>query len=370
MELLDLKNDKSIILKYVITGIVGISFGVLILILIYILSEFFFGSIRYFLFESYSIYSITIMTALSAAFFGITSKDFKKTIHFGLAGAAVGILIGLLLQYGQFIYGLNYFSLPLITMTFWGFAIGLPKIKNAIHSALAGMTGGVVLALIAYIPFYMSLQLDLLIPSYVLFFFLSIGAMMGLITYAADRGKGIKPSFNTSVLAMGSIFVNGLLVLTVISTVILAFLIATSNPPEYNTNYDLNIRSSSQDQYSIYFPFLVKNNDYKELLKEATLNGNGSYSVVNSERGEALLIYGRGNIVFKVNQKSGIPGTFSGSNEVYFQGINTSVNISMKGSSRYDRENTDFELPETTLVEGWQKINVDSYSVVSTVGLE
>lgn len=223
MKLLNLENNGSIILRYVATGIVGISFGALILILIYILSNLFFGFIRYLLFDAYSFFSFTIMTTFSAAFFGIVSKDFRKLLHYGLAGFAVGILIVKL--FGT--YGVSYFH-PLIIMSFWGFAIGLPKIKSAIHSALAGMAGGAVIALIAYIAISQPFKGNVfLLPAYVIFSFLVVGTIIGLIAYVAEKSKDIKPVFNDTLLITGFTFgIGGLIVVTVILTAILALVSA------------------------------------------------------------------------------------------------------------------------------------------------
>lgn len=363
MKLSDLKNDKPIIFRYVVTGISGLALGFAIGILIVI---FFFNSR-----QSLDYYFWRIVPSIfgfGAAFFGIASKDVKRTIHYGVVGAALGIIMAYYFDEFRF----NYYQ-PLAILFVWGFAIGLPRLKSAMLSGISGMVGGSIISLLVF--WITHRQMDprvsfVSIPTYMFFFFLVVGSIIGLITYIAEKYKGMKPSFSDKFLFTGTILGVGVLAIVVlILTVIAAFMASSDREPRLGIEYQIDIQSKNQTQYSIYFPFLIQDLNHSEILKNASLTGDGTYSVANTERGEALLINGKGNITFKVDhkynklyeeeedyQKFDKP-VFSGTTELFFQGTNNSVSVSIDGQiGDFANNFMKFDMQSTILIEGWQEI--------------
>lgn len=357
------KTGRSVILKYVLTGMGGFSLGAVIGILISIVASFIspvpINS------ETDILIIVISISGFGTAFFGIVSKDRKKTLHYGATGTALGILA----YYSFMSLELNYY-IPLLILPAWGFAIGLPRFKNAVISAgvslAVGILVGLFILLIMNLPIH-PLILVVFMPFFVFFSLLIVGTATGLTVYGAEKIKGSRVYFNdtllTAILAKGIGFV---VIATIIFIAILTFIFMTyEKPPEELVTYQIYFSGNDQEQYRVYFPSLVQGINASEMLENATLSGNGTYYVaenITSRRGEmvsALAISGRGNITFTVSRRNDIePGISTKEIDVYFQGKNESVAMRMEGyTSRSEQYAISFHTANTRMIEGWQSVS-------------
>lgn len=370
MKFSDLKKDKGIIFRYIITGIGGPSLGALIGILIGIIYGIFFDYPRNY--EPFYWMLIPSIFGFGGAFFGIASKDKKRIIHYGL----VGIFLGAILTQYFVDFNFNYYQ-PFIILSLWGLAIGLPEIKSAIASALVGLAGGTIIVLLVIQIKNLSIDLNFiftLIPTFTFFFFLIVGSIIGLITYTAEKCKKVKPSFNDKYILVGFLTgIIGLKSIVIILTVIAVFIVGfSSHDPVFGMEYQIDIVSTDQEKYSITLPFLIKRMNYTEVLKNASISGNAKYHIIDIVENKVLVIEGNGNSSFKVyheyNEKyEDIQiyyhdnTVFSGIKDIYFEGIKGSVNISMEGRiGDLEGSQLTFNIKETELKVGSQEIEVES----------
>lgn len=359
---LDSKTGRSVIFKYILTGMSGFSLGAIIGILISIVASFIspipINS------ETDILIIVISISGFGTAFFGIVSKDIKKTLHYGAMGSALGIFA----FYSFMSSGINYYLLLILPA--WGFAIGLPRLKNAVISAGIGLAVGILvilfILLIMDLPIY-PLILIVFMPFFVFFSLLIVGTATGLTVYGAEKIKGSRVYFNdtllTAILAKGIGF---LIIATIIFIAILTFMFLTyEKPPEDLATYRIYISGNDQEQYSIYFPSLVQGINASEMLENATLSGNGTYYVtenITSRSGDkvrALAISGSGNITFTVSRRSDIEiGNSTKEIDVYFQGKNESVVMRIEGHAvRYEQYTIYFNTADTRMIEGWQNVS-------------
>lgn len=228
MNFSDLKNDRSVILKYVFTGMGGFSLGIIIGTLISLVV----GFLNIVPMNSEIIISITIICAFifGASFFGIVSKDIKKTLYYGSAGAAMGILA----IYCFMNFGLNYY-ISLLILPVWGFVIGLPRLKGAVISAFVGLAGGIFINLLVFLITSLPFQpktFFVLSPSLIFIYLLVFSSIIALIVYVAEKIKNSRVYFNDVLLTTSlSISITILIIAVFALTVIIAFLSATSDAP-------------------------------------------------------------------------------------------------------------------------------------------
>lgn len=228
MNFSDLKTDRSIILKYVFTGMGGFSLGIIIGTLISLVA----GFLNIAPMNSEIIISITIICAFifGASFFGIVSKDFKKMRYYGAAGTAMGILT----IYCFMTFGLNYY-ISLLILPVWGFVIGLPRLRSAVIPAFVGIAGGIFINLLIFLITSLPLQpktFFVLMPSLAFLYILMFSSVIGLTVYAAEKIKGNRGYFNDALLTTSlSTSMSILIIAVFVFTIIIAFLSATSDTP-------------------------------------------------------------------------------------------------------------------------------------------
>lgn len=360
---LDSKTGRSVILRYILTGMGGFSLGAVIGILFLIVATF--SSPVPINSETIILIIVIIISAIGTSSFGIVSKDIKKMLHYGAAGTALGILA----YYCSMSLELNYY-IPLLILPAWGFAIGLPRLRSAAISTVVGLVAGIFISLFFFLIInlpYQSPIFSVLIPFLTFFSLLMVGTVIGLTVYEAEKIKESRGYFNdiflTAILIIGMGF---LIIVVIILTAILAFISATSEkPPEDLATYRIYISGNDQEQYSIYFPSLVQGINASEMLENATLSGNGTYYVtenITSRSGDkvrALAISGRGNITFTVSRRSDIEiGNSTKEIDVYFQGKNESVVMRIEGHAvRYEQYTIYFNTADTRMIEGWQNVS-------------
>ena len=363
MKLIDLKQDKGIIFKYVGAGTGGLTLGASIGIIVSI--------IYYVLIRDPTLYPffwiiIPSIFGFGAAFFGIVMHDIRRIVHYGIVGLALGLVMA------YYVVGVDvHYYQPILILAVLGCAVGLPDKKSAVASGIAGLIGGVIISAAVLMIDNLHLESDRLlplIPMFLLIFFFVIGPIMGLIIYTAEKNKKMEAHFSNNYIFAGFVLgITGVLIVCTLLTVIAAFMAATSQT-DVRMQYNIIVNSSTIEPYEIHVPFLAKKFNRSEIFNGASLTGSGTYSIKETTRGEAVSLEGRGNIIFKVDHK------FNELNEdrdgygyfiydtppeqyLYFNGVSGSVTVTMEGEiGDFAGPSRRFSVKETTLNEGWQEI--------------
>ena len=365
MKLSELKQDKGIIFKYVGAGTGGLALGASIGIVVSIIYLIVFRDSTLYPFFWITIPSIF---GLGGAFFGIVLRDLRRVVHYGI----VGLVLGLLMAYYVVGSDFHYYQ-PILIMAVLGFAVGLPDIKSAGASGIVGLIGGLVISTAILMIDNLHLESDrlfTLFPMFFFIFFFLVGSIMGFIIYTAEKNKKMGASFSNDYIIAGFIFgVTGVFIVCTVLMVIAAFMVATSQT-DVRIQYNIVINSDNNEPYEIQVPFLTNKFNQNEIFNDASLTGNGVYSVKETTWGEAVSIKGSGDITFKVehkfnelNENMDGYGDFIYDTEpeqyIYFEGVNGSVTISMGGEiGNFAGESRRFSVRTTTLNEGWQEISI------------